>query len=162
MPPRTIRLLADGPKRSRVDSPPNSACVGIWWHFGPRLLVILERAQRAVHGTHLIDSALNHADEWDDVVITAHEWFSGQPQLEYFMVPRGRCLLNATTGTGLIYHGNETPRPMLVEIARQYGFRKFEARQDDHYLMGPAADRLFDDEPESTERAGFRSALTHP
>lgn len=148
---RTIRLLADGRTRIRLDSPPKSACVGIWWHFGSRLIVILGQAQPTGHGANLIDSALNHADEWDRVIITAHEWITGRPPQEYFTVPRGRCLLNATTGIGLIYHGNQTCTRMLVKIARQFGFRKFEAHQDDHYLMGPAADRLFDDEPDSME-----------
>jgi len=115
------------------------------------LIAILEQPGMDGLKATLVDSALNHVDEWRRVINVVHTWNAGDAEVEYFAAPRGRCLMNSTTGAGLIYHGNRTRRPMLVQIARQFGFRKFEAREDDHYLMGLAADQLFDDEQGSRD-----------
>jgi hypothetical protein len=64
----------------------------------------------------------------------------------YYDVPRGRVLLNRKTGRGLIYHGNATRRAVLRRIAKLYGLSKWDDHTDGHYLMGAAADELFDNE----------------
>jgi len=65
---------------------------------------------------------------------------------EYFSIPRGRVLWNAANQTSVIYHGNGTDQSRLQQIAKVFKLTKWTAHPDIHYMMGSAADRMFDDD----------------
>lgn len=67
------------------------------------------------------------------------------PHGDCYAVPRGGGLLNVKTREGMIYHGNGTSAETLSQIAQLYGLAKWSANVDEHYLVGAAADNLFDE-----------------
>ena len=115
--------------------------IGIWWADGSRIVAILQSPTETTGRSSLRDSDLNHFEEWTSI---AHH-FQKTPDEEYFVVPRGRVLLDAKRETGIIYHGNSTQNSQIERIAAMFGYTTWEGRIDDHYLTGDAADRLLDD-----------------
>ena len=89
-----------------------------------------------------MDSDLSHADEWPPI---AH-YFNKTPEVDYFVIPRGRVLFDRDQGIGILYHGNATGDNRLREIAARFGLAVWQARIDEHYLMGDAIDDLFSQE----------------
>ena len=116
--------------------------IGIWWDDG-RILVALTHspAENASTGL-LIDSELNHFEEWGRVASR----FGLSTDDEYFEVPRGRVLLKRRTGEGVIYHGNATTEPRLRKIAARFKLTEWIVQRNEHYDVGPDADALFADE----------------
>ena len=66
---------------------------------------------------------------------------------DYFCVPRGRVLWDATNQRGIILHGPATNTKRLKLIAQRFNLGKdWKTEEDDHYCTGADADRLFDAE----------------
>lgn len=116
--------------------------VGIWWDTGEIIAAIAhpptENTARA--GTRL-DSNLSYADEWAQVARQLG-WTTDD---EYFLVPRGRVLLEIGGLTGIILHGPATKPNRLALIARRFGLGAWRAEVDAHYFTGEDADRLFEE-----------------
>lgn len=113
--------------------------IGIWWDDGCTLIALTHLPTEKASAGPLIDSELNHFEEWDEVA--AH--FALSPHDEYFDVPRGRVLLRSSTGEGLIYHGNATTEARLRQIAGRFRLSKWTTQRNEHYDVGPDADALF-------------------
>lgn len=126
---------------SRQKNSPSGPLIGIWWDDGQKLVAFTHSAERNSSSGPLIDSELNHFEQWDQ----AAPQFALTPQDEYFDVPRGRVLLKHQTGEGLIYHGNGTNGSRLRKIAARFKLSAWSAQRNEHYDMGPEADALFDD-----------------
>ena len=90
---------------------------------------------------HLVDSSLGHVLEWP----LAAKQLKQPSTAEYFTVPRGRVLFDRREETRLIYQGNETNRAALMQFRPLFGLTAWKLRQDDHYLMGKAADEMFNE-----------------
>lgn len=121
------------------------AKIGIWWDGGGRIAALAHPCdENATQIAGRIDSNLAHADEWPQVArrfgLSAHD--------EYFVVPRGRVLIDARTGNGIILHGNATDQERLSQIAEQFELSEWRAEFDAHYSTGAAVDHLFDAEEE--------------
>lgn len=117
--------------------------VGIWWDDGQRLVALTHpTSENATRIAGRIDSNLAHVDEWPNVAErlgrAAHE--------EYFVVPRGRVVLDARTGKGIIFHGNGTTPERLSLIAEHYALDVWQAELDAHYSVDAEVDRLFDED----------------
>ncbi len=115
--------------------------IGIWWDDGTTLVARTHSPDENADGSTWIDSDLNHVDEWSRVA----PQFGLSARSEYFSIPRGRVLLNRSTGVGLIYHGAATSQDRLPVIAAEFRLETWTARIDDHYQMGRDADALFED-----------------
>ena len=121
--------------------------VGSWWDAagwrgGTELVVLSHPPTENSGGTKLIDSNLNHFEEWDTIAGRLNRTRDD----EYFDIPRGRVLLHRSDGSGLIYHGSSTGPDRLKVIAEAFGLTAWESRLDEHYEMisdDDAADELF-------------------
>ena len=80
-----------------------------------------------------------HWREWESIC----QHFNKRPRDEYFVIPRGRVLVQHNTGRGLIYHGDATPGATLKRIAKLFRLSTWTAQADLHYMCD--ADDLFDD-----------------
>ncbi|MBA3480188.1 MAG: hypothetical protein H0T51_00100 [Pirellulales bacterium] len=118
----------------------NDPDVGIWWATEQKVAALVHPADVADRGEIFLDSPLAHMREWPKVAGV----FGLPAEGDCYAAPRGRVLLNVKSGAGMIYHGNGTPTETLSRIAEIYGLRKWTARVDEHYLVGAAADELFD------------------
>ena len=116
--------------------------IGIWWDDGTTLVALTHDPTSNASNGLLIDSELNHFEEWDRIAakfgLTAND--------EYFEVPRGRVLLDRKTGAGVIYHGTATDSSRLRVIAARFRLTAWTAQRNEHYDMGPEADALFADD----------------
>jgi hypothetical protein len=113
--------------------------IGIWWDDGITLVAIAHAPSENASVGLLIDSELNHFEEWDSVASR----FGLSASDEYFEVPRGRVLVKQQTGEGMIYHGNATSAARLRKIAARYKLIKWTTQRNEHYDIGPDADALF-------------------
>lgn len=118
--------------------------IGIWWDDSRRLMALAHPPTENASGDELIDSDLEHWEEWPRV---AHH-FGKSADSEYFETPRGRVMLRRRTGVGVILHGNATSPERLQVIAARFQLRQWESCSDEHYAIGPAADALFEDDEE--------------
>lgn len=116
--------------------------IGIWWDDGRTLAILAHAVNENASSGPLIDSELNHMEEWSEVAAQ----FRLTESDEYFGVPRGRTLLDRRTGAGVIYHGNGTTGARLCQIARAFGLARWRAERKKHYDMSPDADKLFEEE----------------
>ncbi|WP_428305443.1 hypothetical protein [Lacipirellula sp.] len=116
--------------------------IGIWWDDGTTLVAITHAPESNSSDGTLIDSELNHFEEWERI----SEQFGLSPNDEYFEVPRGRVLLNRRTEEGIIYHGNATDLSRLQVISARFKLAAWKAQRNEHYDMGPDVDALFDDD----------------
>lgn len=140
---KDVIILAEGGQRNLLKSSTMSdPMIGIWWADRNRIVAILQRPNRATDRTSLLDSDFSHADEWPGI---AHH-FGKTPDVDYFVIPRGRILFDRDQGIGILYHGNFTEGNRLQEIATLFGFAVWKAQLDDHYLMGDSVDDLFSQE----------------
>lgn len=114
---------------------------GIWWAVEGNVIALLQSPPRADRSGQFLDSSLAHVREWPSVA----NLFGRSRDSLYFDVPRGRVLLTRRTNHGVIYHGNETTAGTLGRIAHAFNLENWNAEIDEHYLMGAAADRLFED-----------------
>ncbi|MDZ4849986.1 MAG: hypothetical protein SGI77_11930 [Pirellulaceae bacterium] len=96
---------------------------------------------RPIQITGLCDSEESHNDLWPEAAMQ----FDVGIDDEYFSIPRGRVLWNPVKLQSIIYHGNRTSAARLKEIATIFKLTVWTTRTDIHYMMGNAADRLFDD-----------------
>ena len=116
--------------------------VGIWWDDGETLVALSHAIDENSTGSNLRDSNLVHAQMWPEI---AHR-FQLTDADEYFSIPRGRVLFNRAEDIGWILHGNETSPERLRVIAKRFDLSEWTGRIDEHYLMGAAADELFDED----------------
>jgi len=116
--------------------------IGIWWDDGTTLVAITHSPESNSSNGELIDSELNHFEEWERI----SDKFELSSTDEYFEVPRGRVLLNRRTGEAVIYHGNFTDESRLRVIAARFKLAAWTAQRNEHYDMGPDVDALFDDD----------------
>jgi len=137
-----IILAEDGKRKLLKESTLSDPLIGIWWDNQDRIVAILQQLNDASGGTSLLDSDFSHADEWPRI---AHH-FGETPEVEYFVIPRGRVLFDQDQGIGILYHGNATGENRLREIAARFGLAVWKAQMDEHYLMGDAIDDLFGQE----------------
>jgi hypothetical protein len=105
------------------------AQVGIWWDDGKTLAVIAHSVHEQSHWGILIDSNLTHVEVWPGIA----GQFGYTPDCEYFVIPRGRVLLDPKTLAGWIYHGSSTPLARLTIIAQAFNLASWRARLDMHY-----------------------------
>jgi hypothetical protein len=140
--PQIITIFLDSDGQVRPAPTRLGVCVGIWWADVSTIVAMLQDAAEVVEVEPLIDSDLEHYRKWPYV---CHH-FGRTEAHNYYDVPRGRVLLNRKTGRGVIYHGNATGRATQRRIAKLYGLTKWDGHIDGHYLMGAAADELFDNE----------------
>jgi hypothetical protein len=113
--------------------------IGIWWAEGPTVVAILQTAFSVRTSLPLIDSDFEHCREWESICKN----FGRNKDDEYFVVPRGRVLVQRNTGRGLIYHGDATPGATLKRIAKLFRLSTWTRQTDGHYMIG--VDDLFDD-----------------
>ena len=113
--------------------------IGIWWADAHTVVAILQTVSSVRTRLPLIDSNFEHWREWDSIC----QHFNKRPRDEYFIVPRGRVLVQHETGRGLIYHGDATPGATLKRIAKLFRLSTWTAQADLHYMCD--ADDLFDD-----------------
>ena len=113
--------------------------VGIWWHSHQRLVAFLQSIAEIEAKTHLVDSDLSHDSAWE----IARRELHCPTTAEYFEIPRGRILWDTVRRAGILYHGNSTPEVVFQELARLYGLPRWEARLDEHYLMGEALEQFY-------------------
>jgi hypothetical protein len=128
-------------KLSRSDTT-TKACgfhVGIWWHSNQRLVAFLQSIREIGTATQLVDSDLTHDSAWD----TARRELHCPTTAEYFEIPRGRILWDPVHRAGILYHGNSTPEMVFKKLASLYGFPRWEARLDEHYLTGEALEEFY-------------------
>jgi len=121
----------------------DSPLIGIWWDDGKKIVALCHPP--VVSGPTaggFIDSHLEHWREWPDVALRLKR----SAYDEYFCIPRGRVLIRATTGQGMIYHGSATTPARLGLIATEFKLENWKAAIDLHYEFGEAADELFDDD----------------
>ncbi len=78
--------------------------IGIWWDNGEAIVAIKHPVDVNLTGTELVDSNHSHADEW----INACQQLKLSPEIEYFVIPRGRVLYRPQDDCGLIYLTNST------------------------------------------------------
>ncbi|WP_164104448.1 hypothetical protein [Candidatus Laterigemmans baculatus] len=117
--------------------------IGIWWDDGQRLVALTHPAsENATRISGRIDSNLAHVDEWPSVA----NRLGRSAREEYFVVPRGRVVLDARTGRGIVFHGNGTSRDRLALIAERFDLAEWQAELDAHYSVGAEIDRLFDED----------------
>ena len=135
-------LAEDGKRKLLKESTLSGPLIGIWWENQDRIVAILQRPNNASGGTSLSDSDFLDADEWPRI---AH-YFNKTPEVDDFVIPRGRVLFDRDQGIGILYHGNATGENRLREIAARFGLANWKARTDEHYLMGDAIDDLFGQE----------------
>src|SRR4051812_40667708 len=112
--------------------------VGIWWADESTIVAALQDAADGVKMDHLIDSNLEHHRQWPYV---CHH-FGRTEAHSYNFVPRGRVLLNEKPSRGVIYHGNETVRATLRQIAKLYRLTKWDSHVDARYLVGTEDDEV--------------------
>lgn len=136
-------FLADGNERVALTAADRrQPHVGIWWHNDVSIVAVLQPLDGLPSELNLVDSELGHVLEWPLVAKSLKQPVTA----DYFIVPRGRVLFDRHRERGLIYHGNQTNQAQLQRIAKLFGLTDWDARLDDHYLMGGAADELFGDE----------------
>jgi hypothetical protein len=141
--PHTVTIFVDhGDTRRKPVAAGKGPHVGIWWAEGKRIAAMLQAGAKVRTREPLVDSDLDHWRQWP--AVAGH--FVRSKSDNYFDVPRGRVLLNRATGSGVIYHGNETEQDALQEIAKLYELPQWDSHVDEHYLMGAEIDDLFDDE----------------
>ena len=116
-----------------------SSFVGIWWADAHAIAAVLQSASSVRIRLPLIDSDFEHWREWESIC----QHFNKRPRDEYFVVPRGRVLVQRNNGRGLIYHGDATPVATLKRIAKLFRLSTWTAQPDLHYMID--ADDLFDD-----------------
>ena len=116
--------------------------VGIWWHNGQQLVGFAQPIVAVQEPRTLIDSDLSHADVWD----MARRRLSCPSDVEYFTIPRGRVLWHTDREMGILYHGNATQAGVLSLVAKLFGLPRWEARIDEHYLIGDALDACMNQE----------------
>ena len=135
-----VSILGENDERKLLkESTLSGPLIGIWWESRDRIVAILQQPNDASGESSLLDSDFSHADEWPSI---AH-YFDETPEVEYFVIPRGRVLFDRDQGIGILYHGNATEKNRLREIAARFKLDVWEARTDEHYLMGDAIDDLF-------------------
>jgi hypothetical protein len=116
---------------------------GIWWDNGVKIVVVAHPFAQNSHQTgSLIDSNLTHAVVWPSVAAE----LGRNAEDEYFVIPRGRVLVDLRLRIGIIVHGPATNRSRLRQIARRFRLISWKAEIDDHYCIGADADRLFMDD----------------
>ena len=116
--------------------------VGIWWQNGHTLVAFAQPLGAIKQASTMIDSELCHADAWD----VARRTLGVPADLDYFAIPRGRVLWSIGCETGIVYHGNATKPNVLRTLAKLFGLPSWEARLDDHYLIGSTLDAYLDHE----------------
>lgn len=129
------------PQGKRPANPWKLPAPGIWWAVDANVVALLQLPQRSERSGPFLDSTLAHVDEWPEVA----NLFGRSRDSRYFDVPRGRVLLKRRTGGAVIYHGNETTLATLQHVAQAFNVEDWSAAIDEHYLMGTAADQLFND-----------------
>lgn len=138
----TLLLLAEQSQRQPIrPDDVQQPHVGIWWHSGLQAAVILQPVSALPESMLLVDSTLAHYQEWP--LVARH--FGLPRTADAYVLPRGRTLYDRRQKQGLIYHGNGTNRRILRKLARLFGVARWQAKLDEHYLIGEAADRLFED-----------------
>ncbi len=138
-----VSILAEnGEWKLLKESTLSGPLIGIWWADQDRIVAILQRPNDASGGSSLLDSDFSHADEWPPI---AH-YFNQTPEVDYFVIPRGRVLFDRDQEVGILYHGNATGENRLQEIAARFRLDFWKAQIDEHYLMGDAIDDLFGQE----------------
>ncbi|MEZ5941152.1 MAG: hypothetical protein R3C18_07160 [Planctomycetaceae bacterium] len=120
---------------------PAQSLIGIWWDDGHEFVALAHGPNENSSGKVLIDSNLNHADEWLHVA----GQFGRSASSEYFQIPRGRVLFNNLRQESVILHGTATKLARLNVIAKRFQLQNWTCRIDDHYQVGVDADRLFDE-----------------
>lgn len=120
------------------------ARVGIWWDDGSIIVALAhEQTENVTRGRNRVDSNLAHVDEWPRVAKKLGRTIAD----EYFCVPRGRVLWDATNQRGIILHGPATSVERLKLIAQRFNLGEgWRAETDCHYYTDADADRLFDEE----------------
>lgn len=117
--------------------------IGIWWDNGVTIVAFSHSAfENATRTGQLLDSNYNHSDKWK----TAAKRLNKSQADEYFVVPRGRVLLNRRSKEGIVLHGPATTEDRLMRIADEFNLSKWRAEIDSHYFTGKDADQLFEDE----------------
>jgi len=116
--------------------------IGIWWDNGHVVVAFPVAAGIPDQATGMCDSDDSHNDCWPEAAMR----FRAEQDDEYFSVPRGRVLYDPKRQKSIIYHGNHTSAVRLSLIAAEFALENWEPRLDGHYMMGPAADRFFDEE----------------
>jgi hypothetical protein len=113
--------------------------IGIWWDNGLQTVAITHPVDQNSTGRMLVDSNHSHSESWPEVC----RRLGHSPDVEYFMVPRGRVLFHSATGRGLIYHGQATTPERLAAVARVFHLTSWSSQLDDHYATGDDLDQIF-------------------
>ena len=146
LPIRLILFHVDGQQLHRVDnSSSRGRYVGVWWHLRDRLLACRQSVEGIEGPGGLLDTDLSHDAVWPVV----RQELGCTEETEYFDVPRGRVLFDARQLSGVIYHGNATPREVLQQLARVFGMARWDERRDEHYLTGEALQEFYSLEVET-------------
>ena len=131
----TVGELMNDPKKAKPQP-----LVGICWDDGKTLVALAHPITENASRGPLIDSNLNHWEEWPKAATK----FGLTRDDEYYVEPRGRVLVRPRTGEGLIYHGTSTPKARLRKIAARYRLSKWKAELDEHYQLEPDLDKMFE------------------